>query len=352
MSTLQNTTIVDSDVHLTVSNEDLAPYTDQPYRDLVSTGRIFPNPSTWDSTMGGSIEYLERAEDFSTPEAVTAFCEEYGVDHPLVNTNPLVNVFSDPAVATHLMRAHNDYLLDRVLDETDDCYGLAALSLQEPEETAEEIDRLGDERRIVGGYIPNPGVNPPPGDPRYDPVYQALEDNDLPVAFHANNDAAVYDFPRQSQGFRTYLEAHSVFHMWYQTMTIASLVGQGTPVKFPDLRFVTLEAGISWVPYIMFRLNRECAMRKREAPLLERQPEEYIRDQFYFASQPLAEPMNVEHLKGIIDMIGCDSLLFASDYPHWDFDHPSAFTEHLERLFDGDQRRQVLQENPREVFGV
>lgn len=264
----------------------------------------------------------------------------------------MVNMFADPEVATAAMRAHNDLLLDRVLDETEGVYGCIAVSLADPEATAEEIDRVGGETDVVGGYLPNVGVDQAPGDERHDVVYEALAEHDLPVVLHANADASIYDFPRQHQAFRKYLEVHSVVHMWYQTMAIASYVAQGTVEKFPDLRFVVLEAGFSWVPYIMYRLNREHAMRRREAPLLRRQPEAYLRDQFYFASQPLAEPMDPDHLSRIIELVGPDSLLFASDYPHWDFDHPDALADHLARTFDAEQRRRVLEENPREAFGI
>ena len=47
----------------------------------------------------------------------------------------------------------------------------------------------------------------------------------------------------------------------------------------------------------MYRMDNEYGKRRSELPLLEKQPSEYIKDQFYFTSQPMAEPKNTEHLE-------------------------------------------------------
>jgi predicted TIM-barrel fold metal-dependent hydrolase len=103
---------------------------------------------------------------------------------------------------------------------------------------------------------------------------------------------------------------------------------------------------------MMFRLNKEYSMRRSEAPLLEKSPEEYLRENFYFASQPLGEPNDPAHLQQILNIIGTDRLLFATDYPHWDFDHPSELDKHLQTDFTEAERRQVLFENAADIFGI
>jgi uncharacterized protein len=79
------------------------------------------------------------------------------------------------------------------------------------------------------------------------------------------------------------------------------------------------------VPFIMQRLDSEYMMRSSEAPLLKRRPSEYIAD-MYFTSQPL-ERSNLKLTEATFDAIKADTqLLFASDWPHWDFDLPSSIT--------------------------
>ena len=249
------------------------------------------------------------------------------------------------------MSAYNDLLLDQYLDEYDHFYGLSALATQDPAAAAEELDRLGDEEQIVGAYIATTGPNPPLGDPSYDVMYAAAEDNDLDIAYHGSGGAFMFEFPRQNQSFEKFIEVHTMAHTWSQMMTLQSIVINGTPVKFPGLNFTFLEAGLGWVPMMMFRLNKEYSIRRSEAPLLEKSPEEYIRE-FYFASQPLGEPNDPKQMGDIIDIIGADSLVFASDYPHWVFDLPDALDKHLRARFDDEGREKVMSGNAAEAFGI
>lgn len=93
-------------------------------------------------------------------------------------------------------------------------------------------------------------------------------------------------------------------------------------------------------------------MRRSEVPLLEDSPESYMSERFYVGSQPIEEPEDPDDLRKVIEAIGTDRLLFATDYPHWDFDHPEALDKHLRHTFDDDQRDKVLFENARRVFGL
>ena len=63
-------------------------------------------------------------------------------------------------------------------------------------------------------------------------------------------------------------------------------------------------------------------MRPSEAPLLKKKPSEYMRD-MYYSSQPM-EIQDREALECTFRMMNAETqLLYASDYPHWDFDLPS-----------------------------
>ena len=62
--------------------------------------------------------------------------------------------------------------------------------------------------------------------------------------------------------------------------------------------------------------------RHAEVPHLKMPPSEYIRRNLWISTQPMEEPERPEDLRRTIDWIGWDRLLFATDYPHWDFDDP------------------------------
>jgi predicted TIM-barrel fold metal-dependent hydrolase len=62
---------------------------------------------------------------------------------------------------------------------------------------------------------------------------------------------------------------------------------------------------------------------RSEVPHVKRPPSEYLRDHIYWTTQPMEDPERREHLFDVIDWVGWDKLLFATDYPHWDYDEPS-----------------------------
>ena len=61
---------------------------------------------------------------------------------------------------------------------------------------------------------------------------------------------------------------------------------------------------------------------RSEVPHLKKKPSEYIRQHIWVTTQPMEEPEDRQHLFDTMEWIGWDRLLFASDYPHWDFDDP------------------------------
>lgn len=346
---LAEETIVDTDVHLTVPQEELAEYAESPHTEYLRGDSVQLKSPGWDPSMSGKI----KERDLRRPRQIEeGLCEELHVDHPVLNSFVNLSRLSQRDTAVHLQSAVNDFMLDRFLDDHD-YYGLASVQTQDPHAAAEEIDRIAGEDAFVGVFLPTTGPSPPLGDPDYDVIYEALEDHGLPPVYHgATNSGFDVGFPKQNAEFRRFAEAHMAAHLWSQTMTLVSTLVHGVPEKFPGLDFVFLEAGLSWVPYMMFRLNKELAMRRSEAPLLEKQPEEYIRESCYFASQPIGEPMNPAHMQDILDMIGADSILFASDYPHWDFDHPGELNKYLREMYSADDRKQVMHGNASEIFDL
>jgi hypothetical protein len=82
-------------------------------------------------------------------------------------------------------------------------------------------------------------------------------------------------------------------------------------------------------------------------PHLKRKPSEYVREHFWFTTQPIDEPDEARHLRSLIEWVGIDRLLFSSDYPHWDFDDPRfAFKTPLTEV----ERKKIFSTNARAVY--
>lgn len=350
---LSDREVVDADVHVSYGpavRRQVARYMDRPWRDYVDPDTAsdgYPDHG-WPKSLGGARRF--NLMDVSGPEDVTGpLVEGFGVDHPVVNVFAPIDKLLKRERALAETRAINDFLLDRFLDEEPDFYGLATISGRDPEAAVEEIERVGDEDRVVGAFFTiGEEFNRPYGDPSYDPVYAALADHDLTPVFHItgiHRKASILRELGQVAGW------HACGPAWAAQLTLTSLVLQGVPEKFPELDFVVLEGGLGWVPGWLARLNREHGQWRAELPLLERSPERAVRDQVYFGTQPLCEFEDPQHMRWLLEMVGPESLLFSTDHPHYDFDHPRT-VEQLLASFDEDDRDAVFAGNAREVFGL
>src|SRR5216683_2305285 len=169
-----------------------------------------------------------------------------------------------------------------------------------------------------------------PQDTRHKPVwhnsymrlYAALQETGKPLGFHAGFSWADPSF----QQLNRFIGMHSLSFAHYNMVHMTNWVLNGLPERFPKLKVIWIESGLAWVPFVMQRLDSEYMMRTSECPLLKRKPSEYIQE-MYFTSQPL-ERSNMKLTQATFEAIRADSqLLYASDWPHWDFDAPSSITK-------------------------
>jgi uncharacterized protein len=200
----------------------------------------------------------------------------------------------------------------------------------------------------VGVYLPTAGVEPLWGHRKYDPIYQAAQDADLPVLLHSVT--VVHPvFPCQLHGFDTEMARHTVSHTFAMIANLVSMVTTGVPVRFPGLRIAFTEAGVSWVPFIMNRLDKEYVERRREVPFLRERPSRYIK-RFYFATQPVEEPEDPRDLVTLVKLYGGeDTTMFASDWPHHDFDHPRKV---FQAPFSPEVKRKIMGKNALRFFRI
>jgi predicted TIM-barrel fold metal-dependent hydrolase len=130
---------------------------------------------------------------------------------------------------------------------------------------------------------------------------------------------------------------------------VASLICAGVLERHPTLRVAFLEAGASWLPYWLWRLDEHVAWLGRgEAPELRLRPSEYFRRQC-FASVDCDEAP----LAHTIAAMGDDCFVFASDYPHPDAKYPNAVATfaHLPGI-SSESRRKILRANAERLYGL
>jgi predicted TIM-barrel fold metal-dependent hydrolase len=350
--------IVDMDAHYVTELGELSKYIDD--RDLwnlrfrdagEAENSGVANFSFWPKTsvMRDSFHDREYGSFESTEDALDVM-KDHSIDSSILISDKMLTfgLFNtNNKKQTVFANAYTDYMLDQIVDPEENIYMTVPVPYRNPSEAVELIDRVKDEKGVAGLCMACGHGEPPFGDRRYEPIYEIAQDAGLPICFHAG-DAVGDDF--YMEGFSNYLETHTLGFMWDIMAQITSIVVQGVPEKFPDLDFIFQEAGIFWIPGLMYRLDLNYMRQKTLAPLLEKRPSKYMKE-FYYGTQPLDLAPNQKYFENIIEMIGgAERLMYASDLPHSDYDHPSVITN-LSFLND-DEKAHILGATAQEVFDI
>jgi predicted TIM-barrel fold metal-dependent hydrolase len=129
-------------------------------------------------------------------------------------------------------------------------------------------------------------------------------------------------FPFNLHGFDTIFGQHTLVHGLSMIVNLVHMMEGGVPVRFPKLRIAFTEAGIAWVPWIAMRMDKEFIERRHDVPFLTEPPSHYVK-RMWFSTQPIEEPERMRDVATLLDLFdGEDSVVFASDWSHHDFDHP------------------------------
>jgi len=98
---------------------------------------------------------------------------------------------------------------------------------------------------------------------------------------------------------------------------IASLVMSGAFQEMPDLRVVLLESGWTWLPSLLWRMDREWKGLRREVPWMTDLPSAYARKHFRLTTSPTDAPAGGAYVDELVEQLGStEILMFGSDYPH------------------------------------
>jgi predicted TIM-barrel fold metal-dependent hydrolase len=200
----------------------------------------------------------------------------------------------------------------------------------------------------MGVYLPCAGLDPLWGNRRYDPIFEAAEEVGLPVLLHAVTVVSPV-YPFNNHGYQTELARHATSHTFSIIANLVDMVTMGVMVRYPDLRVAVTEAGISWMPFVMQRLDKEYVERRREVPYLTERPSHYLK-RVYVATQPIEEPVRLADVVKLVELYdGEDRTMFASDWPHHDFDHPMKVDQ---IPFSPEVKAKIFSENALRLFNM
>ncbi|MGH2404478.1 MAG: amidohydrolase family protein [bacterium] len=345
--------LIDADVHHTVSLKDLRPYLSDYWNHFIDNTGVTGIPSNpYPKTGHGGIRTDSVPPGGGRPGSSYEFMreqllDEWNITHAILNSNfQMLALLPHTDFAIALATATNQWTKEYWLERDARLLASIVVPAQDAEAAAREIDRWGVDRQFVQVLLPS-SSDKPYGHRRYHPIYSAAARHGLPIGIHLGGATASTPPPSPNGWFSFYIEFHAIGGALSMMTHMASLVCEGVFTKWPNLKVVMMEGGFGWIPSVMWRLDKDWKGMKHEVPWVTRRPSEYIKDHFHFTTQPIEEPDDPAHLQQIVDMIGNDRFfLFATDYPHWDFDAPDRALMPLRK----ELRPKIFYENARELY--
>ncbi|MBO6784051.1 MAG: amidohydrolase family protein [Alphaproteobacteria bacterium] len=291
----------------------------------------------------------EPIEDDGTPREIVLArkcIDEMGLDYQIVFPNALLflGMHPVPEMEVHLATAYNRWLVERVLPEDPRVRAMLYLPFNNPSAAEETVRRfLG--KPGVAGFLVTSSRHKPVHANEYMRLYAMLEEADQVLGFHTHLN---WQDEYTSQ-LNRFISMHAISFVLCNLVHLTNWVINGLPERFPKLNVMWIESGIAWLGFVAQRLDHEYMMRTSEAPLLKKLPSEYMRDMFY-TTQPM-ERSNEALLAATMDAVNADTqMLYASDWPHWDFDLPSVIWDLP--FLDETARRNILGYNAARIFNL
>lgn len=244
-------------------------------------------------------------------------------------------------------RAYNHWLRNFCSYNSQVLKGVGAINLHAPEEMIPQLHQIVEFGWKAVCLRPNPTKGRLLSDPAYEAFWTECEKLGVAVGLHEGSHSRLPTVG--ADRFNTRFALHACSHPMEQMMALLTLLEGGVLERHPNLRIGILESGCGWLPYWLWRLDREYEDLHWEVENnVKLKPSEYFRRQCFIAIEP-SEP----YLEEIIGYIGSDNLIFGADYPHPDH-KPGVVADAiaLEERLSKTIVQKILWDNPARFYGL
>ena len=287
----------------------------------------------WHGIMPASIPntFEEIAPSMYDSSARLAFLDDQGIRAQVLypNVGGFGNGYflrlGDRELVADCVRAYNDFLTDWCSVAPHRLLAVTALPFWDLDLALDELRRCLDlgHRAVNFCNQPQDYAQPSLSDTHWDPVWALAQEAGISISFHVGGGSMGTQFvDTANMGWMTNFSRVSSLIFLDNVRCIAELIFGGVCHRFPDLRFVSVESGVGWIPGALeaFDWQWQNGGVRMEHPEYDLLPSEYFQRQifgcFWFEEQSALAA--IERFP--------ENILFETDYPHPTCQHPGEFT--------------------------
>jgi predicted TIM-barrel fold metal-dependent hydrolase len=268
-----------------------------------------------------------QAEDValscSNTQARLKYMDDEGIWAQIVYPNVLgfggqksMNI--DPELRSLCVTIYNDYLAQMQEESNQRLLGMALLPWWDIKATVKEIERCAAMglKGVNTNSDPHRNGLPDLGDAHWDPLWEICSDLNLPINFHigASDDTMSWfgDSPWPSLPAGGKLALGSAMMYISNAKVLANIIYSGLLDRYPKLKFVSVESGIGWIPFMLQGLDYQLGETAPDVgEKLQMRPLDYFRRNFFACFW-----FEREDLPDLVKRVGVDNVMFETDFPH------------------------------------
>ena len=264
---------------------------------------------------------------------------------------------NDPELMLSCVQIYNDWQTEWASADSRRLLPITSISFWDVEAAVKEVRRcaaMGHKGILFTGE-PQSFDQPLLGDPHWNPLWEVAVELNLPISFHigsGNMELGLLESKMASYGRMAACTELSVDIFLKNAMQLNDLILSGVLARYPDIKFISVESGIGWVPFALEALDYQFHGNDvaEEHPEFDLLPSEYFARNVYacYWFEQLAP-------RRLIDKVGADNILFETDFPH----PTSLYGDEVHARIKGglsdceeSVRRKILWENGQKLYKV
>ncbi len=249
---------------------------------------------------------------------------KHGIGYTIYSlTVPGIQGITDPGKAEKHAREVNDWIADEIKDHRDRMGAFACLSMHDPAQAAEELERTVRQHGFHGALLNNVQHAGPDGEtylfydqPEYDVFWRKCVELDVPVYLHPS--APSGNHFRQVYAKRRYLVGPPISFAVDVSVHVMGLITNGVFDRHPDAKLIVGHLG-ERMPQDFWRTNHwledvERPLAASRGDTMSKKPLlHYFKHNIYLTT---SGHFCTEALKFVADCVGSDRILFSVDSPY------------------------------------